>query len=334
MNTPARLRAWLFTGAVLALAACDGPQSALLPRAEQAEAIDRVWRVMLWTCTALYIVVLLALAYAMLRRRADRRREGIASDPLLRKTLAAWVVVIVAFLTAFVALSYAEDRRIRGGEPDLEVRITAKQWWWQVEYLDADPSRQFTTANELHLPRDRTARIELRAGDVIHSYWVPALGGKEDLIPGRTNAVWVTPRENGTWRGQCAEFCGLQHAHMALDVFVHDVGFFERWRDTQLYPARLPETATARRGKAVFEQHACATCHTVRGTTAGGRLGPDLTHFASRRHLAAGLLPVESPHLLAWIEDPQRLKPGAQMPAVPLAPQDLLAVNEYLLGLR
>ena len=318
----------------LLVTACERPQSALMPRADQAEAIDRVWQVMAWTCTALYLLVLLALAWAFVRRRRETQREGVAADGRLDKALVAWAVVIVGILSVFVTLSFLEDRRIRGSDADVDVRITAKQWWWQVEYLDDDPTQQFVTANELYLPRDRTTRIELRSADVIHSFWVPSLGGKEDLIPGRTNAVYVTPRRDGVYRGQCAEFCGLQHAHMALDVVVHEGADFERWRAAQLREAASPATSRAVHGRSVFEQYACASCHTIRGTAAGGRTGPDLTHVASRRRVAAGLLPVEASTLEAWIADPQHFKPGNQMPAVPLGGEDRAAVAEYLMGLK
>ena len=329
-----RLRRRLVLLLPLVVAACERPQSALMPRADQAEAIDRVWQVMAWTCTALYVLVLVALAWAVVRRRREAQREGIAADHGLVKALVAWSVLIVAILSVFVTQSFLEDRRLRGRGSDLEVRITAKQWWWQVEYLDDDPTRQFVTANELYLPRDRTARIELRSADVIHSFWVPALGGKEDLIPGRTNAVFATPRHEGIYRGQCAEFCGLQHAHMALDVMVGDDAEFARWRAVQRRAAATPATPRAARGQSVFEQYACASCHAIRGTSAAGRTGPDLTHVASRRRLAAGLLPVTSSQMAAWIADPQHFKPGNQMPAVPLARDDRAALVEYLMGLK
>jgi cytochrome c oxidase subunit 2 len=330
----ARLQCWAILGTLHLLAGCERPQSALMPRADQADAIDRVWQVMAWTCTALYLVVLAALAWALWRRRQATLREGVAADPALAKGLVAWSVLVLGFLTWFVTLSYLQDRRLHGGRADLDIRITARQWWWQVEYLAADPSKQFATANELHLPRDRTVRIELESADVIHSFWVPALSGKEDLVPGRTNALYLTPREDGTYRGQCAEFCGLQHAHMALDVVVLEAADFERWRQAQIAPAISPAAGRAARGRQLFEQYACASCHSIRGTQAGGRTGPDLTHVASRRHLAAGLLPLDRKSLAGWIADPQHFKPGNQMPAVRLAPDELSAVVDYLLELE
>ncbi|MGI9246409.1 MAG: cytochrome c oxidase subunit II [Steroidobacteraceae bacterium] len=326
--------AWLVLGSAWLLAGCEAPQSALWPLSDQSQAINRVWQVMVWTCTALYLLVLVALGLALWRRRRAVASEGQRHDAAMNRGLVAWAVLVVGFLTWFVALSYVQDRKLRGGDAALQVRITARQWWWKVEYLDKDPSAHFTTANELYLPRDRTARIELRSGDVIHSFWVPSLSGKEDLIPGRTNALWITPRANGRYRAQCAEFCGLQHAHMALDVVVETPAGFEAWRRDQLLPARAPPTASAAHGQRVFEQAACATCHMIRGTAAAGRLGPDLTHLASRKRIASGLLTLERQNLMAWIADPQHFKPGNQMPAVHLGPRDFAALVDYLMGLE
>ena len=319
---------------VLVLAGCEGRQSALMPVADQSQAISHVWNLMVSVCTGLYIVVMLALAWAVWRRTATLGREGISRDYRIFQLLLGWVVLVVGFLTWFITVSFLEDRRLQAGQPDLVVRITAKQWWWQVEYLGADPSLHFITANELHLPRDKTARIELQSGDVIHSFWVPPLSGKKDLIPGRTNALWITPRHGGLFRGQCAEFCGLQHAHMALDVAVADAQSFAAWRDGQLAPARQPGSGSAQAGLQVFERAACATCHTIRGTSAGGRVGPDLTHVASRRTLAAGALPMQKNYLIAWIQDPQHFKPGNRMPAVTLNGQELMSLADYLMELQ
>ncbi len=319
---------------LLLLTACSGVQSALSPAADQSAAIDRVWQIMVWTCSAIYLLTLGALAWALWRRRAHQVREGVARDPMISHALIAWVVLVVGLLTWFVAVSFLADRRLHGGTPDLEIRITAKQWWWQVEYLMPEPAHRFTTANELRLPRDRTARIELRSGDVIHSFWVPALSGKEDLIPGYTNAVFITPRRDGVFRGQCAEFCGLQHAHMALDVQVSDERSFQVWASRQLAPAATPSNPRALRGERLFVASACATCHTVRGTIAGGRVGPDLTHLASRRSLAAGALPMRADAMRGWLADPQHYKPGNLMPAVRLSDEDSAALVDYLMELE
>lgn len=329
-----RVAALAFLAAVaLALAGCSGVQSALAPAADQASAIHGVWNLMVGICGTMYVLVLVGLGCALLRRRGATR-EGTTKDPAIRVALAAWVVLTLGLLSWLTAASFLADRRIRDGRGDLSIRVTAKQWWWDVEYLDPETGRNFTTANEFHLPRDRTAHVELRSGDVIHSFWVPALSGKHDLIPGRTNAILLTPRVNGYFRGQCAEFCGLQHAHMAMDVQVQDLATYEAWADHQRQPAPVPATASARRGLAVYERAACAICHRISGTPSGGRVGPDLTHVAGRRSLAAGTLPMNRGNLAAWIVDPQHPKPGNNMPAVPLSPQDVNALVDYLMELK
>jgi cytochrome c oxidase subunit II len=321
---------------VAVLGACSGVQSPLSPTADQSRSIEQIWHLMLWVCGTVYVAVLIALAWAIWRRTRAVAADGgrVAKDPMVTRALLAWTLLVVGLLTWLVTASYLADRRLHGGTPDLTIRVTAKQWWWQVEYLDPDPTKQFVTANELHLPRDRVARIELESADVIHSFWVPTLSGKEDLIPGYRNAILVTPRVVGRFRGQCAEFCGLQHAHMALDVDVEEPARFAAWRARQLAPAAAPSTPAALAGGNVFMQGACATCHSVRGTPAGGRTAPDLTHLASRRTLAAGALPLDRGSMAAWIIDPQHPKPGNQMPAVPLSPQQVSDVTEYLMDLK
>jgi cytochrome c oxidase subunit 2 len=314
------------------LAACNTVQSALAPVADESRAIERVWDLMLWICGPMYALVLLALGYALWRNRGNG--HGRAGDRALWFGLLGFSVLTAGLLTVLTAQSYVQDRRLHAPVVDpVNVRITAKQWWWQVEYLDADPSRQFTTANELHLPVDRPARIELASADVIHSLWIPVLNGKEDLIPGHANTITMTPRKVGRYRGQCAEFCGLQHANMALDVQVDDAAAFAAWQAHQRMPAPAPTTPTAIAGRTDFNALACALCHAIGGTPAGGVVGPNLTHLASRRTLAAGALPLDRGTLETWIIDPQRHKPGTNMPAVPLQPQQLSDITDYLMTL-
>ncbi|NUS39457.1 MAG: c-type cytochrome [Lysobacter sp.] len=321
---------WIGLG-VLPLAGCDGAQSALAPAGDQAEAIGRLWDLTLAVCVLVYVLVLLALAWA-LRRRGRRRATD---ERAMTKALVAFVLFTGGTLTLLTVASFVTDRRLHAPVRDpLHVRITASQWWWQVEYLSADPSRQLTTANELHLPVDRPVRIELATTDVIHSLWIPVLAGKQDLIPGHHNVLVVTPRHVGRYRGQCAEFCGLQHAHMALDVQVDGTEDFAAWYAHQLQPAPTPRSAGANAGQRLFAASACAMCHAIGGTDAGGRVGPDLTHLASRRTLAAGALPLDRTRLAAWILDPQRYKPGTNMPQVPLQPQQLDQVTDYLMELQ
>ncbi|KQY54807.1 cytochrome c oxidase subunit II [Lysobacter sp. Root494] len=324
-------RTLLLLGAGL-IGACSRVQSTLDPAADQSRAIDVMWQVMLWTCALIYVGVLAGLAIALLRRDAA---TGHGAERRISALLVLWTGFIAVVLVGLTAASFSVDRHLLARDPDaLRVRVTAKQWWWQVEYLDREPSKQFITANELHLPVDRMTRVELSAGDVIHSLWIPNLNGKTDLIPGHDNHLAITPRRVGRYRGQCAEFCGLQHAHMALDVRVDSARDFAAWRAHQLAPATLPAQPEAQRGAALFQSSACVMCHAIGGTDAGGRTGPDLTHFASRRTIAAGTRPFTRGDLAAWLSDPQRLKPGNTMPAVDLEPDELNALVAYLMTLQ
>lgn len=219
---------------------------------------------------------------------------------------------------------------------DLEVEVVAHQWWWEVRYLDPVPANIVTSANELHVPVGRRVRIRLRSSDVIHSFWVPRLAGKVDLVPGTENLTWIRADSVGAFRGQCAEFCGVQHAHMAFLVVAHEPDEFERWIAREREPAAEPAAADtlAREGRLAFEAHGCALCHSVRGTRASAAAGPDLTHFASRRTIAAGTLPNVRGYLAGWIADPQAAKPGNHMPRVPLGARELNAIVAYLETLR
>jgi cytochrome c oxidase subunit 2 len=219
--------------------------------------------------------------------------------------------------------------------PDaLAIQITGYQWWWSVEYLNDDPSLRVTSANELHLPVGRPIAITLKSSDVIHSFWVPTLHGKTDLVPGRDNTTWLRVDRPGIFRGQCAEFCGVQHAHMALTVIAEPSGDFEEWLAAQRRPAAPPSTPEQSRGLEVVERGPCALCHTIQGTSAGARTAPDLTHFATRSTIAAGTAPNTRGYLGGWIADPQHLKPGNRMPATALSSADLQAVIAYLETLR
>jgi cytochrome c oxidase subunit 2 len=214
------------------------------------------------------------------------------------------------------------------------IAITGHQWWWEVQYEDAVPSRRVVTANELHIPTDRPVVLKVTSRDVIHSFWVPNLQGKRDLIPGYTTALWVQASRAGVFRGQCAEFCGMQHAHMAFDVVAESDEEFTRWLDVMRQPGRDPSDPTARKGRDVFMQARCASCHAVRGSDAAGQIAPDLTHIASRSTLGAGSLANTPDNLATWIRDSQHVKPGNQMPPNPLAADDLQALVAYLEALR
>jgi cytochrome c oxidase subunit 2 len=332
--------AWLASVA-LTLAGCHPIQSMLDPVGDQARHIDDIWRLMLLVCGVMYVLVLGFLAWALVRARgraavaASPAPGHTAAEPALERTLGGWTALIVAGLILLITVSFLVDRSLAEVGPDpLRVKVTAHQWWWEVQYPDHNGDARVTTANELHLPLNRPAVVELQSRDVIHSFWVPNLAGKTDLIPGRTNYVALTPRQLGPLRGQCAEFCGLQHAKMAFDVVVQSPQDFEAWRAQQLKPADQPLGQAEAHGKQVFETRACALCHAVSGSEAGASNGPDLTHLKSRAHIAAGARPNTAGDLAAWIADPQGVKPGTPMPRVPLASQDLNDLVAYLETLK
>lgn len=308
-------------------------QSALHPAGPQAASISQLWWLMFGTCTAVYVLVMGVLAVAVLRRRA-----GGAETPVRSLTMAVAAASGVTLLILFGLLfaSVVTGRAIaslESAEP-LGIQVTGNQWWWDVEYLSPNPSARVRTANELHLPVGRAVRIELRSNDVIHSFWVPNLHGKMDLIPGRQTVLWLQADDPGVYRGQCAEYCGLQHAHMAFTVIAEAPDDFARWLAAQRRPAPPPGTPEQQRGLQVVERGPCAMCHAIRGTQAGGRTAPDLTHLATRSTIAAGTAPNTRGYLAGWIADPQHLKPGAKMPATGLSAPELQAVLAYLETLK
>jgi cytochrome c oxidase subunit 2 len=213
------------------------------------------------------------------------------------------------------------------------VQVTASQWWWGLRYTSADPSRTFVTANEIHVPVGQPVRFEVASVDVIHSFWVPQLGGKMDVIPGQTNVTWLQADKPGVYRGQCAVFCGAEHARMALELIADTPEGFRAWQEDQLRDPPIAASPAARAGRRVFQAH-CAACHAIRGSDAAGIVGPDLSHLMTRRTLAAGLLPNTPGNLAGWIADPQSLKPGAGMPDHLVSGVDLTAVVDYLKTLQ
>jgi len=203
-----------------------------------------------------------------------------------------------------------------------------------VNYPNPQADQTVTTANEIHVPVGTPVVVLTNSADVIHSFWPPSITGKRDLMPGYSTAFWFQVDQPGVYRGQCAEFCGLQHAHMGFSIVAQSVSDFQAWQQQQLKPAAEPTDQELARGRAVFLTHTCLMCHTIRGTDAGSRVGPDLTHLASRKMIAAETLPNTTGALAGWIVDPQRIKPGARMTPNPLAPDDLQALVSYLRSLQ
>jgi cytochrome c oxidase subunit 2 len=320
-------------GVAASLGGCawDGPHSTLVARTDVAREILHVYGIIAWAAAGIAVAVVVTLVWALLRFRdrpgapLPRQIRGHAMLEISWTVAPAVVLLIIAIPTVAVIF------RTQAAPPPhaLEVIVRGRQWWWEFHY----PEYALTTANELHLPAGRPATLTLEGPDVIHSFWVPQLGGKRDVVPGRLNRLTFTPDTPGEYPGQCAEFCGTAHANMGLRVIVDAADAFERWVAAERAPALEPAAGPATDGAAIFAASACVGCHTVRGVSSGV-LGPDLTHFGSRRTLGAGLLPNTPDNLAAWIRDPQRLKPGAKMPTLGLTEAQARAVAAYLLALR
>jgi len=309
-------------------------QSVLTAAGIQAQRIESLWWVIFWVTLVVTIIVLGLLAVAV-RRGTRAKKAGSDDRPLLRSiaiATAATVAILMGLLIESVVTSRALASQRETGV--LEIEVTAYQWWWAVEYQHPEPEQRVRTANELHIPVGRTVAIKLLANDVIHSFWVPALHGKLDAIPGHEARLWLRADQAGVYRGQCAEYCGHQHAHMAFVVIAEPPEDFERWIQAQRQTAHQPDTADAQRGLQLVQQSACVMCHTIRGTAAGGRIAPDLTHFATRSTIAAGTRPRTPEHLAAWIRDPQAIKPGNRMPQLALSDADLAAIVAYMEQLK
>lgn len=314
-----------------------GRHSALDSAGPQAGSIEDLWWLMFWVCTAVFVAVMVALGAAVVRGgRKPRTEPSHALAPEEKRRMTRWVggavAVTVVLLFVLLVASVGTGRAVASlSAPQAPiVKVTGHQWWWQVEYESAVASRRVTTANEIHIPVGEPVLFRLTATDVIHSFWVPNLHGKRDLIPGHDNQIWIQADRPGVYRGFCAEFCGVQHAHMGLLVIAEPREKYEAWYESQLKPAATPVTRQQQRGRQLVETLPCALCHNVQGTQASGKVGPDLTHLASRRTLAAGTLPNNRGNLAGWILDPQTIKPGNHMPANGMPSEDLQALLAYL----
>jgi cytochrome c oxidase subunit 2 len=316
-------------------AACGGNQSMFNPQGPAARSIASLGWFMLSVCVAIYLLVLVATAWALMRRR----HIGDAL-PRTTRTLGR-AVAIATVLSGVVLLVFTVSTVVAGrglntptGPGAITVDVIGHQWWWEFQYRDVTPSDFVTSPNELHIPVGVPIHLKAISRDVVHSFWVPNLHGKRDLIPGQVTNFWIQADRPGVYRGQCAEFCGAAHARMALVVVAEPMDTFLSWVANQRQPSVAPTTEDTRHGRDVFMQTTCVMCHTIRGTDAGARLGPELTHVGSRMMLAAGTLPNTRGHLAGWVADPQSVKPGVRMPPNPLQPGDLQAVLTYLRSLR
>lgn len=315
------------------LASCKGPQSMFEAVGPESKAIAELWWILLGVSLFVCVAVFGFLIAAMIKRTPKRSRDEM--DQLLGKSL-GWAtgVTVVILVTSLIATYEYSKPQVERGEPDLIIEVTGRMWWWDIRYLDSSGNSLFTTANEITIPIHKNILFKLRSEDVIHSFWVPSLGGKIDMIPGHENQLWLQADQKGEYRGQCAEFCGVQHAKMSLIVFAVAQAEFENWARAQRLPAQAMTAPLAQRGKIVFGEKGCVRCHSIRPDYQAKELGPDLTHLASRKTLAAASMPNNKGHLAGWIADPQAIKPGNFMPATALTPEDFKALLSFLRSLK
>jgi cytochrome c oxidase subunit 2 len=321
-------RAPLAGTVAVALGSCDGRQSALNTAGVGAEQVAGLFWWMLAGGTGIWLLVIGLAVYAT--RVSPGRHPPRLGDWLIVGG-ALFPAVVLALLLGFGLATMQRLQSPAGA--DLEIAVSGEQWWWRVRYQT--PEGPVELANEVRLPVDRRAAFRLTSPDVIHSFWVPSLGGKVDMIPGRETRLTLQPTRTGRFRGTCAEYCGTAHALMSFPVVVMEPAAYASWLAHQRSPARPPVDPEARRGGEAFLANGCGACHTVRGTAADGRVGPDLTHVGSRLTLAAGTLPNGRAALTRWLTQPGAIKPGVHMPAFRMLPEaQRRAIAAYLEGLQ
>lgn len=282
------------------------------PASDQADQIYRLSVYFIVTATAVLLLVVILLGYILLKFRA-KANDAEPRQTRDNKTVERWMIAGPAILVGiFFYLTLDTMRQVAPPITDQipDIIITGHQFWWEVHY----PGDSLTTANEVHMPVGKKLLIQLKSADVIHDWWVPALGNKMDLIPGRDNHVWITIRKPGIYEGTCSEFCGAQHAWMRIKVIAQDTEDFKTWLAKNKQPATAVKETLALKGKDIFLKSDCSSCHAIKGTTAQGTIGPNLTHLRSRSTLLSGMLSNTNDHIENWIRDPQKIKPGALMP--------------------
>ncbi|HEX2052220.1 MAG TPA: cytochrome c oxidase subunit II [Actinomycetota bacterium] len=332
------LRRVVALASMLVLSACisaDGPANYLYPEGPRAIQSDRLWDITFAIAAVIFFVVEGALIFIILRYRANKANaqpkqlHGHTRLELLWTAIPALILTGIAFMTVPVIFDQAREP-----EGALKVQVIGHQWWWEYKYDNG-----VVTANELHVPINRPVLLELRSADVIHSYWIPKLAGKQDLVPGRINHLTIEATEPGEYYGQCAEYCGLSHANMRARVFAHEPADYERWVAEQRAPAAADNAAVAE-GRELFLNgrfaggQQCVSCHAVGGTAAAGVIGPNLTHFASRTGFAGEMFEMNEENLKAWLRDPPARKPGSKMPDLNLTEEQINDLSAYLLSLE
>ncbi|QFU08174.1 Cytochrome c oxidase subunit 2 precursor [Rhodobacteraceae bacterium THAF1] len=320
----------LSAAAGILLSGCSGRQSVLAPAGADSTSLLTLFWVMLVGLVVIWLLVngMMLFFHHLSPRHYD---EGIARKLIVGGGIVFPTVVIAALLAW--GLSMMPDQRAPGS--GLRVEVMGEQWWWRVAYLPEGADAPVISANEIRLPVGQRTTFQLSSAEVIHSFWIPALGGKMDMFPGRETILTLEPTQPGTFRGQCAEFCGASHALMAFEVVTMEPDDFAAWLEEQAAPAVAPDGAAATRGAIVFAEQGCGACHAVRGTPAVGQVGPDLTHVGSRLSIGAGILAPTAENFAAWIDHTGDLKPEVDMPAYDDLPEaDLTALATYLEGLK
>jgi cytochrome c oxidase subunit II len=329
-KTCRRIAPVLVAGALLTLTGCGGDQNTLDPASHAEHSISQLFWVMFAASCVGFGVIVLLLFTGWWNRTRPALPGGGGERAALRVVIVLGIAVPVVVLCAlffysdlFVMNSTAAPAK---GSTPITIDVVGHQWWWEVSYKGSS----VVTANEIHIPTRTRVAVVASTADVIHSFWIPELNRKVDMIPGQVNRVLLVADRPGTYRGQCAEFCGLQHAHMAVVVIAQPRAAYDRWLAQNAKPA----PSSAAHGRRLFFSQACADCHQIRGTDAHGRVGPDLTHVAGRATLAAGEIPNTPSRLLDWLKDPQHVKPGNKMPNLAMSDADWRSLRDYLETLR
>ena len=331
----------LFASALMACSAVgvDAPMSTVQPASDHADRIQSVYKIVFYLAAIVFVVIMVVslwftLGFKENGRRQARQFHGNARLEVLWTVIPVVIVIIMAVPTFQAIFAIAAEPPADA----LKVEVIGHQWWFEFRYLDDKGNATITTANEMHVPVDRAVYVTLKSDDVIHSFWVPRLFGKTDLIPGHENHLWFTPNHasDEPYLGQCMELCGLSHANMRFRVFVDTPSAYDAWAKKEA-AARATPTGAAAAGEATFLKQPCIGCHTVQGTTAAGKIGPNLTHVGGRSTLAAGIMPRTDENFAKWIRNSADLKPGSKMPphaAATLSDPDLQAIIAYLQSLK
>jgi cytochrome c oxidase subunit 2 len=310
------------------------------PASPQARAVTDLWWWMFSAGMVIWLGVFILAVYAVRRRgtKSDVYQSMEMPDGKRRRAervVAGGILATIVILGCFLVYDFAVGRLLaQHPRRALTIEVIGHQWWWEVHYEDPDPSKRIATANEIHVPVGEPIQFKLKAADVIHSFWAPNLNGKRDLIPGYESTLWFKADTPGVYRGQCAEFCGLQHAQMAFYIIAEPPVKFTAWLAAGSIPPDPPTDSTLIHGRRVFMSSGCAVCHSIGGTMAMATVGPNLTHLKSRSSIAAGTLANTRANLTQWIVNPAAIKPGVRMPATKLVPSELSALVSYLETLK